>query len=109
VPSGITTAACKRVTELEAELASFERRTLRTITADQKQQILQLAGNFPQLWTAPTTKARDRKRMLRALIKDVTIAKGREPRQLLLQIRWQGGATETVELALPPKRPDAVR
>ena len=101
--------ALKRVTELEAELASFERRTLRTITADQKQQILQLAGNFPRLWTAPTTKARDRKRMLRALIKDITIAKGREPRQLLLQIRWQGGATETVELALPPKRPDAVR
>jgi MerR-like DNA binding protein len=47
--------------------------------------------------------------MLRALIKDITIAKDREPRQLLLQIRWQGGATETVELALPPKRPDAVR
>lgn len=106
--------AMQRVVELEAELASFERQTLRTITADQKQQILQLAGNFPQLWTAPTTTARDRKRMLRILIKDITIAKGpepktSEPRQLRLQIRWQGGATETVELRLPPKRPDAVR
>lgn len=28
---------------------------------------------------------------------------------MLLQIRWQGGATETIELRLPPKRPDAVR
>ena len=101
--------AMQRVVELEAELASFERQTLRTITADQKQQVLQLAGNFPQLWTAPTTTARDRKRMLRILIKDITIAKGPEPRQLRLQIRWQGGATETVELRLPPKRPDAVR
>lgn len=54
-------------------------------------------------------KARDRKRMLRALINDITIAKGREPRQLLLQIRWQGGTTEAVELALLPMRPDAVR
>jgi hypothetical protein len=27
--------------------------------------ILQLANDFPRLWTAPTTAARDRKRMLR--------------------------------------------
>ena len=100
--------ALQRVAEFEVELASFERQTLRTITADQKQQILQLAGNFPRLWTSPTTCPRDRKRMLRVLIRDITISRGAE-RQLLLQIRWQGGATETVELHLPPKRPDAVR
>ena len=47
--------------------------------------------------------------MLRVLIKDITIARGPQPRQLLLQIRWQGGAVETVELRLPPKRPDAMR
>ena len=53
--------------------------------------------------------ARDRKRMLRVLIKDITVTRTSEPRQLRLQIRWQGGTTETVELRLPPKRPDAVR
>jgi DNA invertase Pin-like site-specific DNA recombinase len=100
--------ALQRVAEIEAELQNFERQTLRTITADQKQQILQLAGNFPKLWTAPTTTPRDRKRMLRVLIKDITISRGTE-RQLLLQIRWQGGATESIALRLPPKRPDAVR
>ncbi len=57
--------ALQRVTALEIELASFERQTVRTITADHKQQILQLVGNFPRLWIAPTTKGRDRKRMLR--------------------------------------------
>ena len=100
--------ALQRVADLEAELESFERQTLRTITADQKQQILSLAGNFPKLWTAPTTTPRDRKRMLRVLIKDITISRSAE-RHLLLQIRWQGGATETIKLRLPPKRPDAVR
>ena len=101
--------ALQRVIELEAELATFERQTLRTITADQKQQILQLASDFPRLWTAPTTAARDRKRMLRLLIKDITVLKGPEPKRLRLQIRWQGGATETVEVGLAPSRAEVVR
>jgi Recombinase/Recombinase zinc beta ribbon domain len=101
--------AAQRVLDLEAEFASFKRQTLRTITAEQKQQILQLARDFPRLWTAPTTTARDRKRMLRLLIKDITVVKDPEARLVRLQIRWQGGATETVEVPLPPTRADAVR
>ena len=101
--------AMQRVIELQAELTNFERQTLRTITVDQKNQILQLASDFPRLWTAPTTIARDRKRMLRLLIKDITVLKGPEPKRLRLQIRWQGGATETVELRLAPSRAEAVR
>jgi hypothetical protein len=101
--------AMQRLLELEAELANFERQTLRTITADQKQQILQLASDFPRLWTAQTTAARDRKRMLRLLVKDITVTKGREPKLLRLHIRWQGGAIETVELRLSPNRAEAVR
>ncbi len=33
----------QRVLELKAELAHFERQTMNSVTADQKQQILQLA------------------------------------------------------------------
>jgi DNA invertase Pin-like site-specific DNA recombinase/uncharacterized protein YndB with AHSA1/START domain len=101
--------AMQSVIDLEAELASFERQTLRTITADQKRQILELVSDFPRLWTASTTAARDRKRMLRLLIKDITIEKGPQPKQLKMQIRWQGGATETIEIELTPNRADAVR
>jgi DNA invertase Pin-like site-specific DNA recombinase len=101
--------AMQRLSELQAELAEFERQTLRAITAQQKQQILQLARDFPQLWAAPTTAARDRKRMLRLLIKDITVVKGPEPKLMRLQIRWQGGATETVEIRMPPNRAEAVR
>jgi len=101
--------AMQRLLELEAELANFERQTLRTITADQKRQILQLASDFPRLWTAQTTAARDRKRMLRLLVRDITVTKGQEPKLLRLHIRWQGGAIETVELRLSPNRAEAVR
>ncbi len=47
--------AAQRVLEVETEFANFERQALRTITAEQKRQILQLASDFPRLWTAPTT------------------------------------------------------
>jgi hypothetical protein len=57
--------AMQRLLELEAELADFERHTVPSITAEQKQQILQLGRDFPRLWKAPTTAASDRKRMLR--------------------------------------------
>jgi hypothetical protein len=101
--------AMQRLLELEAELADFERHTVRSITAEQKQQILQLGRDFPRLWKAPTTAASDRKRMLRLLISDITVVKGPDPKLLRLQIRWQGGATETIEVRQRPNRADAVR
>jgi hypothetical protein len=99
----------RRLLELETELADFERRTLRAVTAEQKRQIVQLATDFPRLWNASTTAARDRKRMLRLLIKDITIVKAPEPKLLQLCIRWQGGTTETVAVHLPPNRVEAIR
>ena len=66
--------AMQRVLELEAELASFEHKTLRAVTAGQKQQILQLAGTSPPM--DRPTNGHDRKRRLRVLIKDITVAKG---------------------------------
>ena len=101
--------AMQRTIDLEAELAAFERKAMRTVTAEQKQTILQLGNDFPRLWKARTTTACDRKRMLRLLIRDVTVAKGPEPKLLRLQVCWQGGATETIELRLPPARSDAIR
>src|SRR5258708_36807261 len=87
---------------MEAESGASDRRTLGAVTSEQKRQILRLAHDFPRLWTAPTTAPRDRKRMLRLLIRDITIAKSSEPKLLRLNIRWQAGATETLEPQLPP-------
>src|SRR6516164_5660066 len=101
--------AMQRVIELEAEVADFERQAMRSLMPDQKQQILQLGKDFPRLWKAPTTSACDRKRMLRLLIHDITVVKGAEPKLLHLQIRWQGGATETIDVRRQPNRAEAVR
>jgi DNA invertase Pin-like site-specific DNA recombinase len=101
--------AMQRMLDLEAELTAFERQAMHTITAEQKQQIIQLGKDFPRLWKARTTSTCDRKRMLRLLIRDATVAKGPEPKLLRLQVWWQGGAAETIEVHLPPTRSDAIR
>jgi DNA invertase Pin-like site-specific DNA recombinase len=101
--------AMQRLHDLEAELANFERQTMRAITAEQKQQIRRLAEDFPQLWAASTTAPRDRKRILRLLVRDITVSKGPGPKVIRLHIRWQGGATETLEVAQRPNRADVVR
>jgi hypothetical protein len=47
--------------------------------------------------------------MLRLLIRDITVVKGAEPKLLHLQIRWQGGATETIDVRRQPNRAEVTR
>jgi DNA invertase Pin-like site-specific DNA recombinase len=101
--------ALQHLHHLEAELAAFEQKTMRAVTAEQKRQILALAKNFPRLWSAPTTTARDRKRILRLLVRDITVTRGPEPKIVRLHVRWQGGETEVLLLRLPPNRAEAIR
>jgi len=101
--------AMQRVLELEVEFANFQRQEMRVLTPEQKQQILQLGKDFPRLWKAPTTSSCDRKRMLRLLVRDITVVNDPESKYLHLQVRWQGGATDTIEVQRRPKRADAMR
>jgi DNA invertase Pin-like site-specific DNA recombinase len=68
------------------------------IDDQQRAAILSLATTFPQLWRDPATPDRDRKRIVRLLLEDVTLI--RED-SLTLHIRFKGGAHRTVQLPLP--------
>lgn len=50
---------------------------------------------------------RERKRMLRLLLEDVTVRKGEQ--SITLQLRWKGGATTTLESPRPLSAPDLRR
>ena len=56
---------------------------------EQRRRILALAGDFPRLWNDPATPQRERKRMARLLIEDVTLTKATRS----LGVRLRGGAT----------------
>ena len=100
--------ALVQLEELKQQAVEFERREARVATAEQKAKVLALAKDFPCLWHAPTTQSKDRKRMLRLLIRDITVEKPQQ-KELLVHIRWQGGACTDLSVRLPPGIADRVR
>lgn len=65
----------------------------------QRERIVALASDFPAVWNATATTNRDRKRMLRLLVEDVTLVKGQEA--LNVHVRFRGGDTRSVSLPRP--------
>ena len=101
--------ALLRVESIRAEAAQFQSQKARVVTAEQRAQILALARDLPRLWRAPTTAAKERKRMLRLLIRDITVEKLPEQRQLVLHVRWQGGVSTDITVNLPRPIYEAIR
>ncbi len=95
--------------ELHHAFTEFQSREARVATSEQKARIRALAEDFPRLWHAPSTNPKDRKRMLRLLIKDITVERVPEPKQAILHIRWQGGACEDLCVDLPRAIADRLR
>ena len=65
---------------------------------EQRARILALANDVPRLWRDASTPDRERKRMLRLIVDDVTLVKGKE---LVVHVRFRGGATRTLTLPRP--------
>lgn len=61
----------------------------------QRHKILALAADFSRLWYDPETPDRERKRMVRLLVADVTLS-GNEDGTVTLGVRLPGGATRTL-------------
>jgi DNA invertase Pin-like site-specific DNA recombinase len=69
------------------------------LSPEQKAQIRSLATEFPRLWQDPKTTDRDRKRMARLLLEDVTLL--REGEEISARLRFKGGATRALRLPFP--------
>ncbi len=94
--------------EAEAELAVRERQRPRTLTPEEREQLLALGSDLGRVWSAPTTTDRDRKQLLRCLIEEAILDVDREERRATVTLRWRGGAL--TELAVPlPKPQPAIR
>jgi DNA invertase Pin-like site-specific DNA recombinase len=67
-------------------------------------ELEKLAADLPGLWQAPTTSNKDRKRLLRTLIADITLLPETDPVKARIGIRWHTGATDelVVDRPLPP-------
>ena len=63
------------------------------ITNSDKEEILRLGEDLPQVWHASTTTNADRKQLLRLVIQAVVVDSKREQGQVWCRIIWQTGAT----------------
>jgi len=77
------------------------------LTAEDRERIHALTKNLPRVWKDARTSSRDKKRMLRLLVEDVTLT--REASTIHIAIRWKGGATRSLVRPLPLGAPDLVR
>jgi DNA invertase Pin-like site-specific DNA recombinase len=66
--------------------------------AQQREKILALATDFPKVWNDPNLPHRERKRIARLLLEDVTLQK---QSKIIVQVRFKGGSLRTLELPLP--------
>jgi DNA invertase Pin-like site-specific DNA recombinase len=95
--------------EFHTKYAEYQEKEALTATAEQRANILSLGQDLPRLWVATTTKTKDRKRILRLLIKDITVDKFSDVKNIILHIRWQGGAQEDIAIERPVKAADKWR
>jgi len=81
------------------EVCERQREPDRKVINDQQQAaILSLASSFPRLWRDPFTPDRERKRIVRLLLDDVTLIRGDN---ITLHLRFRSGAHRTIQLPLP--------
>ena len=69
-----------------------------TLSAEHKSKIRSLASDFPALWADPATPQRERKRMIRLLIEDVTVER---TDAVHIHVRFRGGQTTSLNRPLP--------
>jgi len=95
----------RELADAEAELAE----QTKPAPEPSREQLEALARDVPALWAADSTSEKDRKRLLRALVADVTITSQPEGRDVAVGIRWRTGAAEQHTIKRPPSINDTTR
>jgi hypothetical protein len=89
-----------RVAEVESKVAAHEAAAVPSAIAPEALGVL--ASNLKTVWSAPTTDARLKKRIVRTLIHEVVADIDDEASEIVIVVHWVGGAHS--ELRLPKRR-----
>ncbi len=81
------------------DAAERHRKEAHVATEQERAAVLALATDFPRLWADPRTPDRERKRMVRLLLADVTLLRAKD---ITMHVRFAGGPTQTLRVT-PPK------
>jgi DNA invertase Pin-like site-specific DNA recombinase len=84
--------------EAQQEYDELTQKQRLLIDAQTSEQLLSLATDFPRVWNDPEVEPRERKRIVRLMIEDVTLINGET---IQVHVRLRGGATRSLTLAKP--------
>jgi len=88
----------RALAETQQERERHRQQDRQALSDQHRAAILALASDFPRLWQDPNTPDRERKRMTRLLLEDVTLLRADT---IVVQIRFKGGATRTLNVPIP--------
>jgi hypothetical protein len=94
----------RELAQVQEEAGRQNEEEQRRLTALEHQAIADLVEDFPRVWHDPRTSDRDRKRMVRLLLEDVSVLKDEV---ITAQIRFKGGATQSITIPLSHGRRSA--
>ena len=92
--------ALVRVAEVEGKIAGYDAE--KTVPAVDPASLATLAADLKSVWTAPTTDARLKKRIVRTLIHEVIADIDQKAAEIILLVHWVGGVHS--EIRLPKRR-----
>jgi DNA invertase Pin-like site-specific DNA recombinase len=98
----------EKLTVAQKEYQDYLSRQEQEFTAAKKNEITALASRIPDLWNK-TTNIKDKKRIIRLLISDITVTRDVNKKNLMLNLRWQTGQTQQLCVGLPLNAPDKTR
>jgi len=101
VADALEAAWNERLRRLDALQQDHERQhdaDCQLLAEDAREQIMNLARDFPRVWQDSRTAPIERKRMLALLLEDVTLIKGED---IAVHVRFRGGKTHSFTLPLP--------
>src|SRR5437867_1159860 len=81
-------APLRALEQAQTDFDQQRQRDAMEVTDEVRAQVMALTTDFPAMWRNLRTTDRDRKRMIRLLIEDVTLIK--TPQQIGLQVRFRG-------------------
>jgi len=89
----------QKVVSFESAKIAYEQKCemeIRMVDDEMKISLSQLVTDFPKIWNDPRTSSREKKRIARHIIEDVTITA--RTTEIDLGIRFKGGATKIVTI-----------
>jgi len=98
----------EKLTLATNEYQQYQKKTETDFPSHKRKEIIALAKQIPTLWSK-TTNTKDKKRIVRLLISDITVTKDRQTKTLFLNVRWQAGPLQQIQVTLPPNAIDKVR